>query len=156
MTIAEALRGVTRIGLDSSAFIDYGEAAPPSIKALTRIFDRLDAGTLTGVASTLVLTEVLAYARGKSVTPGVTSVADAEAEEKHGALLAVVQLVPVSESVARLAADLRGRYGLRTPDAVHLASALEAGAQAFVTSDAADFLRASGEIRVIVPDRLTG
>jgi hypothetical protein len=32
---------------------------------------------------------------------------------------------------------------------------LEAGCQAFLTIDAGDFLRASGELRVIVPAKLT-
>lgn len=61
----------------------------------------------------------------------------------------------MSDEIARHAADLRTRYGLATVDAVQLATALETGCQAFVISDAGDFLRTSGEIRVIVPAKLT-
>lgn len=37
--------------------------------------------------------------------------------------------------IARRAAGLRARYGVRTADAIHLATALVAGASAFVTTD---------------------
>ena len=151
MTLAEALRGVTRIGVDSSAFIDYSTAAPRSIRTLTRVVERLSAGALEGVTTVLTLTEVLTYAR-------VSGKADAEqrkAEEDFEALLGAVRIVAVTEAIARRAVDLRTRYRLATPDAVQLGTALEAGCQAFLTSDAGDFLRVAGEIRVIVPAKLT-
>ena len=34
------------------------------------------------------------------------------------------------------ATDLRVRHGFKVPDAIHLASAIEAGADAFLTGDA--------------------
>lgn len=46
-----------------------------------------------------------------------------------------VFLLEVSVSIASRAARLRARHGLRTPDAIHLATALEAAASAFVTTD---------------------
>ena len=147
MTLKEALRGVTRIGVDSSAFIDYGERAPKNIRVLTRIFERLDAGTLEGVTTTLTLTEVLNFARNKP---------DPAADEpKYRALLDVARRLPVDDAIAMRATDMRQRYGMKTPDAVQLATALEAGCQAFLTINGDDFLRASGEMRVIVPAKLT-
>ncbi len=144
MTLGKALAGVSRLAIDSSAFIDYAEAAPRAIKPLARIFERIGSGTLEGVTATLSLTEVLTHAAG-----------DAAAGGQYEALLASVRLVPASEDIARTAALLRTRYRLATPDAIHLATALETGCQAFLTSDAGDFLRASGELRVIVPAKLT-
>ena len=35
-----------------------------------------------------------------------------------------------------LMSDLRAQYGLRTPDAIHLATTLLHGGQAFITNDA--------------------
>ena len=78
-----------------------------------------------------------------------------KAEEDFEALLGAVRIVAVTEAIARRAVDLRTRYRLATPDAVQLGTALEAGCQAFLTSDAGDFLRVAGEIRVIVPAKLT-
>jgi predicted nucleic acid-binding protein len=61
-------------------------------------------------------------------------------------------LMPVDVVVARLAADLRARYNLTTPDALHLATAIEAGCEAFLTNDLD--LRRVEEIRVPALDDL--
>jgi predicted nucleic acid-binding protein len=42
---------------------------------------------------------------------------------------------PVDTGIAEVASDLRATYSLRTPDAIHLATALQAGAAAFVSED---------------------
>lgn len=42
---------------------------------------------------------------------------------------------PVDERIADLAADLRAFYSLRTPDAIHIATALDARADFYVTED---------------------
>lgn len=45
-------------------------------------------------------------------------------------------ILDVNRQIAMLAAKLRAEYsGLRTPDAIHLASALESGAKVFITTD---------------------
>lgn len=45
-------------------------------------------------------------------------------------------LVVINEQVAILSAKIRAEYGLRrAPDALHLASAIEAGARVFITTD---------------------
>jgi|SRR5947209_3207051 len=43
--------------------------------------------------------------------------------------------VPVSEEVAEEAAQLRSAHGLRTPDAIQLATAVRARASSFLTND---------------------
>jgi predicted nucleic acid-binding protein len=43
--------------------------------------------------------------------------------------------VPVDSGVAEIASDLRAAHNLRTPDAIHLATALQSGAEAFVSQD---------------------
>jgi predicted nucleic acid-binding protein len=42
---------------------------------------------------------------------------------------------PVDDQVAEIAADLRAAYAIRTPDALHLATALHAKADGFVSED---------------------
>ena len=54
-----------------------------------------------------------------------------------------VLLVPVSRVILEQAARLRASTGLKTPDAVHAATALDAGCTLFVTNDAA-FRRVTG------------
>jgi predicted nucleic acid-binding protein len=44
-------------------------------------------------------------------------------------------MLPVDAALARRAVALRAEYGIRVPDALQIAAALEAGATAFVTND---------------------
>jgi len=46
-----------------------------------------------------------------------------------------VRTLPVDIVLARRAMALRARYGVRVPDALQIAAALEAGGTAFVTND---------------------
>lgn len=47
--------------------------------------------------------------------------------------------LPVDIPIVEIASDLRAAHNLRTPDAVHLATALHHGAEAFVTEDRRHF-----------------
>ncbi len=65
-----------------------------------------------------------------------------------------LRLVPVTLDVIERAARLRADYGgLKTPDAIHAATALEAGVATFITNDSA-FQRIAG-LRVVTPSDLT-
>ena len=59
--------------------------------------------------------------------------------ERYDALFAAdrVVVVDVSEHIIDRATDLRARHGFKTPDAIHLATALESSAAEFSTADAA-------------------
>jgi predicted nucleic acid-binding protein len=46
-------------------------------------------------------------------------------------------LVEVGSAVIERATDLRARYNLKTPDALHYATAVEVGATVFLTGDRA-------------------
>jgi predicted nucleic acid-binding protein len=62
------------------------------------------------------------------------------------------QTLPITSDIAEQAASLRARYGLRTPDALQIATALAADCGAFVTNDAR--LQRVTELRVLVLDEL--
>ena len=59
--------------------------------------------------------------------------------DRYDALFAAdrIEVVDVSEHVIDRATDLRARHGFKTPDAIHLATALESSATEFWTADAA-------------------
>ncbi|MEC5292035.1 type II toxin-antitoxin system VapC family toxin [Aurantimonas sp. C2-6-R+9] len=46
-----------------------------------------------------------------------------------------IVIVPVGRTVLRRCAELRAEFGGRTPDAIHVASAIEAECQYFLTAD---------------------
>jgi predicted nucleic acid-binding protein len=69
-------------------------------------------------------------------------------------LLARLELHDVTAPISDLAVDLGAKYGLRTADAVHLATAVFAGADRFITSNRRDFRKEIAEIDVTYPDEL--
>ncbi len=109
----------------------------------------LDAGKIEGVASTITLTEVFSQP---------TRLARNDLVDAYRTLLeqhAHLRLVPIDANVAFRAAELRGRYGLRTPDALQVAASLESGCDAFLTNDRE--LGRVQEIRVLfVTDLVAG
>ena len=64
-------------------------------------------------------------------------------------------LLPIDRAVAEIAADVRARYRLRTPDALQVAAALSAGCEALVTNDTTlSRVTAPPVFRVLVLDEL--
>lgn len=54
---------------------------------------------------------------------------------KLDAQFSQVRILEVSAAVLERATLLRARHGFRAPDAIHLASAIDAGAEVFITDD---------------------
>jgi predicted nucleic acid-binding protein len=121
--------GRATVLLDTPAFVYHAEDHPRHYAAADALFERLRTGDLQGYASALVLTELLVpYYRG-----GDAATARALASTVHA--FPNLTLVPVSGRIADRAAELRARHGLHTPDAVHVATAIEHGAAWLVTND---------------------
>lgn len=102
----------------------------------------------TLVGSVLLLTEVLA--KPLRDDPG-----SAETAALLG-LLSRLDLRPLDAPTARLALALAVSYGLRAADAAHLATALAAGADRFLTNNRKDFPKSIAEIDIVYPDELAG
>jgi predicted nucleic acid-binding protein len=95
-----------------------------------------------GVGSVLLLPEVL----GKPLRDGAVSEVRALA-----ALLARLDLRPVDLATAELATSLSARYKLKSADAIHLATAVAAGAERFLTNNQRDFPKTITEVEVTYP-----
>jgi PIN domain len=95
-----------------------------------------------GVGSVLLVPEVLS----KPLRDG-----DAHNVRKLSELLARLDLRPVDRATAEQAAILRARYNLRTPDAIHLATAIGMGAHRFITNNKRDFVESIKEIDITYP-----
>lgn len=102
-------------------------------------------GEVAGVGSVLLATEVLA----KPMAEG----AEDELSEL-GALLARLELRPVDHRTAGVATSMMARYRLRTVDAVHLATAVVAGAERFITNDLRDYSDRISEVAITHPEDL--
>jgi predicted nucleic acid-binding protein len=129
MALAGPLVGARLIALDTSTFIYLIERHPVFFAAVEPIFRAVDTGTVQAATSVLTLLEVL-------VKP-IETKANALADDFRAAVSASANLrvVDVDRPIAELAASIRATHGYRTPDALHLATAQCAGADAFVTND---------------------
>jgi predicted nucleic acid-binding protein len=68
-----------------------------------------------------------------------------------GELLGRLDLRPADEATAELATALGALYGLRAVDAIHLATAVNAGATRFITNNSKDFPKSIGEVDITYP-----
>ena len=75
--------------------------------------------------------------------------------EELGALLGRLDLRSTDEATAELATALGAIYGFRAADAVHLATAVGAGADRFLTNNSLDFPKTITEIDITYPGDLS-
>jgi predicted nucleic acid-binding protein len=104
-----------------------------------------ETGLSAGIGSVLLIPELL------------TKPSREEADEELRALAAILgrlELRPVDEATAELAVVLGASYRLHAADAVHLATAVGAGAGSFLTNNRRDFPRSITEIDIVYPDDL--
>jgi len=109
------------------------------------LFPSSGGAELAGTGSTLLLPEVL--------TRPTRDAAEDELNALYG-LLARLDLRPVDEAVADLSVVLGATYKLKAADAVHLATAVNVGAERFITNNARDFRRGIAEIDITYPNDL--
>lgn len=132
--------------LDTNVFIAVVERYPEHDVQLHRLFGAVAIGQIPAVTSELTLLECLV----KPLRDGDAAlVAEFESFLASGGGLDVV---PVNRAIVRRAARIRAEQGFRLPDAVHVATALEAGCQTFVTNDRR--VRIEG-LRVVSIDELS-
>lgn len=62
---------------------------------------------------------------------------DAALLARYDAAFARTRVIDVTGPIIERATELRARYGFRSPDAIHLATAIDEGADVFITGDAA-------------------
>jgi predicted nucleic acid-binding protein len=112
------------------------------VRALFPIEPVEASGVVAGIGSVLLLPELLT----KPIREGAT-----DEVNELGALLGRLDLRPVDEATAELAVALGAAYRLRAADAVHLATAVNAGADRFITNNASDFPKSIAEIDITYP-----
>lgn len=116
------------IYLDASVFIYSVERIEPYRTILESLWRTAQAGQFLIVSNELVVLETLV----KPLREGDTIL-----EQLFRALFSSqeVRLLPATRSLWERAAHLRATTGLKTPDALHVATAFDAGSTLFITND---------------------
>jgi predicted nucleic acid-binding protein len=123
------LRRHRRIALDTSVFIYQLEANARYLALTDHIFTWIERPGGKAVTSTITMTELL-------VQP--YRAADQQQADEFYVLLSTypnLEWIAPNLEIADRAAKLRALHGLRTPDALHAATAVHAGATGLVTND---------------------
>ena len=136
----------TIIGLDTAPLIYFIEANPSYLPVLEPFFEAMDQVDISVVTSTVTLLEVLVLPIRQGRTDLVTRYRDILL---HSAGLAALELSP---DIAETAASLRANYGIRTPDAIQISTAISGGAPHSLTNDKQ--LRRITEINVLILSEL--
>jgi len=129
------------IGIDTCIFATVFSGTGDFFEPSKKILEKVQAAKWLGVFSGIGLIELLT---------GPKQVGDFDLAKKYKMVLTQfphLKIVNLSEAIIDRASDLRALYKLSTPDAIHVATAIESGAEQFVTNDKA--LRKIKEIEVL-------
>lgn len=130
---------------DSDVLIYAGEPGNVLGARIAALFAAATPSAPAGVGSVLLLPEVLSRPQREGNTRETRRLAE---------LLGLLDIYPVDAATAELATAFGATYRLRSADAVHLATAVAAGADRFLTNNRRDFGRSIVEIDIVFPEDL--
>lgn len=143
MGLTPLVKGKT-LFLDTAPFIYFIEKNSRYFDLIKPIISLIDARQSQGITSTITLLEVLVH----PLRDGNKKLAD-----KYKAILLSsnsLRTLEISHEISERAALLRAKYGLRTPDALQLSTAIFSKVDLFLTNDPA--LKKVKEVKVVVLD----
>jgi predicted nucleic acid-binding protein len=114
---------------DTAPFIYVFENKLPYKKLLTPVFLAVDAGTLQAVSSLITVVEVLSKPYGLKQWDLVKTY------RKLFGRSSKIDVLPITLETADLAAQVRGKYNMKTPDAIQWATAALHNVDYFLTND---------------------
>ncbi|BAZ70812.1 putative PilT protein (plasmid) [Fischerella sp. NIES-4106] len=116
------------IYIDTSVVIYTIEGNPDYYSLLQPLWSKFYTGEIQIVSSELILMEVL-------VVPLRNGNNSLVADYEELLLSSQVQLISITQSILQQAANLRAKTNLKTPDAIHAATALSVNCNQFITND---------------------
>jgi len=116
------------IYLDTCGYIYHLENHPTFAAKLEIFFNEIDLGKSLFVASPLILQEIMT---------GVYSRSDPNWESVYSLLVTHpgIRWTNYTLKIADLAAQIRSQWNLKTPDSIHVATALYSKCNLFITND---------------------
>lgn len=117
------------VALDSSIFISFIEEHPRFLPVVAPVFSAVAAHDVAAVTSSITLLEVLVRPLQANL-PALAAEYEQILTHSSG-----ITLIPLDLALLRRAAHLRASSGLKTPDALQLAAALQASCSVFLTND---------------------
>lgn len=127
--LEQALQPHALVGIDTAPFIYLWERHARYFAVSEALFRHLRPPQVRGVTSMVTLIEACVYPQQQGRMDLV------QAYERSLLFSEQVLLLPIDLALARHTVRLRAQYGIRVPDALQIAAALETGAQLFVTND---------------------
>ena len=137
----EKLKGKV-VGLDTMVFIYHFEENQAYSPLTFSIFESLEEGNFNGITSILTLLEILVKPKKEN---------NLLLTERYKLLFETfpnLQVKTLNENIADIASSLRANYNINTPDAIQIATSLEAKADIFITNDVT--LKKISEIKVLL------
>jgi predicted nucleic acid-binding protein len=134
----------TRVCIDTAPVIYFIEKHPKYLNVVKPVFTEIEAGNIDAITSTITLLEVL-------VQP--LRIGNETLAERYREILLYSENLTTFEivhEVTEMAAKLRAKYTIRTPDAIQIAAGVLYGAVKFVTNDS--LLKKVPDIKVLVLD----
>ena len=128
MGLIEVLAG-KNVFFGTAPFIYVFENKPPYKDLLTPVFLAVDDGAIRSVSSLITVVEVLSKPYGFEQWDLV------ETYRKVFGRLSKVDVLPLTLETADLTAQIRGKYDLKTPDAIQWATAMLHNVDYFLTND---------------------
>jgi len=135
------LKGKT-IGLDTMIFIYHFEENQVYSPLTFSIFESLEKGNFNALTSILTLLEILVKPKREG---------NLILSERYKILFETfpnLQVKTIDKNIADVASSLRANYNINTPDAIQVATSLEAQADIFITNDTS--LKKITEIKVLL------
>lgn len=126
MVIEEKFKGKI-VYLDSAPLIYYIEKNEKYFNKVERVFKSFDEGNFIFITSVITITEVLTLPHSSEKVN--------ELYDYFFGNSSPLTILPISTEEARLAATIRKTYKLKTPDAIHFATASSYRSDYFFTND---------------------
>lgn len=118
----------SKVYVDTSVLIYTLEVNTDYFSLLQPLWIKFQANEIELVSSELILMEVL-------VLPLRNNNESLVFDYEQLLLNSAMQLVPIDQSILRQAANLRAKSSLKTPDAIHAATAISVNCDLFITND---------------------